>query len=173
MLIQKVYGLIVPASKDEEKEIDIKGLEIQQTQKLFELVKRTFDESESICDIEIKMQETRLPSGNTTQDNEFREHLILLNEEFTLENCKWFGKLLAKITDKTTKDGILFIIKGSDDSCSKIFFCRIPAETGITVENKLHSIKFDVKEDVYVKNSKKYKAAYFYDIIIQIVNCSK
>ena len=32
MLIQKVYGLIVPASKDEEKEIDIKGLEIQQTQ---------------------------------------------------------------------------------------------------------------------------------------------
>lgn len=161
MNIEKIYGLIVPAGKDEKNFIRIKGLEVTQDQKLFDIISKTFYDSDKNCDIEIKMQEKILESGNTTQENEFHDHLLKLYEDFNLENSKWFGELLAKNTDKTTKDGILFIILGKKDDGARVFFCRIPAETGITVENKLNSIKFDVKEDVYVKNSKKYKAAFF------------
>lgn len=164
MIIVKIYGLMVPASKDEKKSIKIKGLEVTQEQKLFSLISKTFIDADKNCDIEIKMQEKILETGNTSQENEFHAQLLKLHEDFSFENCKWFGEILAKNTDKTTKDGILFIILGKDENNSRLFFCRIPAETGITVENKLNSIKFDVKEDVYVKNSKKYKADFFDEI---------
>ena len=156
MEICKIYGFITPALKNENADRIIQGREIGSSGRLYTILLEIFTSLENKCDIPIKFL-----SENGTQNNPVMLQVQKLNGDFSLENALWFANRLSKCTDKTMKNGLLFIAKLNDSNNIRIALCRIPAEEGITVKVEDSDVKFDVLEDVFIKNSHKFKLAYF------------
>lgn len=156
MKIVKIYGFVTPALKNENADRIIQGKEISFSGKLSEILLEIFTSLEIKCDIPIKFL-----SEDGTQNNPVMLQIKKLNELFSYENSLWFANRLSKCTDKTMKNGLLFIAKLSESNKTRIALCRIPAEEGITVRVEETDVKFDVLEDVFIKTSHKFKLAYF------------
>lgn len=159
--ITKMYGFLVPANKSHKTPKEVKGKEIAVEEGLHKLIGDLFNLADEKCNIEIKFTTQKMENGDQRQENEFRKLLLELNKDFSLENSKKCAEKLSKVTDNTSKESLLFLVKGTFNGNTRLFISRIPAETGITVINKSKAIDFDVKEDVFIKNSKKYKAVYY------------
>ncbi len=156
MDIEKIYGFVTPASKNETHKQDVNGKEIGASEKLYGILSEIFSRVESKCDIPIKFL-----SINGTQNNPVLLKIKDLDNSFSYENVFWLADLLSNCTDKTMKKGLFFIAKMKDGNKSRIALCRIPAEEGITVKSEKSNLQFDVLEDVFIKNSHKFKLAFF------------
>ena len=158
MEIEKIIGFIGPAMKDAEiiDENKIAGEEISQTSKLFKILSDIFNKSEVECDIPIKFI-----SITGKQDNPVRNELLQVNKKFVVASCFNLVRDLSSLTDYKTKDGLIFFIKAIEGKNSKIMITRFPAETGITINPSNDKVNFDVIDDVFLKNSRKYKAVYY------------
>lgn len=156
MNVDKIYGFITPASKNEAQKQDVKGKEILASEKLYEILVEIFSTVEVKCDIPIKFL-----SISGRQNNPVLLKTRELDNSFSYENALWFAERLASCTDKTMKRGLFFIAKILLDNNTRIALCRIPAEEGITVNFEEKELQFDVLEDVFIKNSNKFKLAFF------------
>jgi len=158
MEIEKIIGFISPAMKDAEKieDKDIVGEDINQNSKLFKMLSDIFNRSTNECDIPIKFVPIK-----GKQENPIRDEIINIDKTFSVTACSILVKILSSLTDHKTKDGLVFFIKGNQGKNSKIMIARFPAETGITINPTADKVNFDVIDDVFLKNSRKYKAAYY------------
>jgi len=158
MKITKVFGFVVPVGKELENidDTDIHGSEILPSNKLFAKLTELFDNSKKDCDILI-----RFITKTGKQENEVRDLVVNLCNNFILENCKPLVKSLIYLTDKKIKEGLLFFIYANDQTEQKLLIARFPSEEGITVKQDKGKYIFEVINDVYLKNSRKYKAVYY------------
>lgn len=158
MDIINIYGFISPVAKDQDYIEDEKifGHEITPNNKLFDILKNVFDKAEKECDIQI-----RFISQTMNQDNEIRESILTTVNNFSKENCLPLVKSLAYLTDNKTKEGLLFFILGKENDTTRLFIARFPSETGITIQPDNGELNFVVIEEVFLKNSRKYKAVYY------------
>jgi hypothetical protein len=158
MKINKIFGFFVPIGKELENinDSDIHGSEIVFSNKLFKKLTVLFNNSEKDCDIQIRF----IPQRGK-QYNEAREFIVKLCNKFTMENCNPLVKSLMYLTDKKIKEGLLFFIYAEDKSDKKLLIARFPSEEGITVKINDGKYVFEVVDDVFLKNSKKYKAVYY------------
>ncbi len=158
MNIVKIFGFIAPVGKDRKNISDdeILGSEIVTSTRLFSILKELFDKSEKECDIQI-----RFISQNRNQDNEVREAIVNISTCFSIQNCRVLVKSLSYLTDKKTKEGLVFFIKATQDNLQKIMIARFPSEIGITTTKRNKEFSFKVIEDVFLRNSQKYKAVYY------------
>lgn len=157
MKISKIFCFIVTPQKKEKILKDIIGKEIITDEPIYNVVNEIIKDVDVKCDIPIKFI-----SVNGTQKNEVLINLRTLNDSFSIDNANYFAKRLASYTDKTMKNGLLFIVKGTEDNNDRIVLFRIPAETGITIKNiEKNNFQCDISDDVFIKNSHKFKIAYF------------
>jgi hypothetical protein len=158
MKINKIFGFVVPVGKDIDNINDekIHGSEILPPNKLFTKLTDLFNNSKKDCDIKI-----RFIANMGKQKNEVREQIINLCNKFVLENCKPLVKSLMYLTDKKIKEGLLFFVCANDKTDTKLLMARFPSEEGITVKNDNGKYIFEVIDDVFLKNSRKYKAVYY------------
>jgi hypothetical protein len=162
MKINKIFGFIVPIGKELENidDSDIHGSEIAASNKLFKTLTELFNNSKNDCDIQI-----RFVAQKGKQDNEVRDCIMKLCNNFTMESCKPLVKSLIYLTDKKIKEGLLFFIYAEDKSDKKLLIARFPSEEGITVQISDGKYVFEVIDDVFLKNSRKYKAVYYQSIL--------
>jgi hypothetical protein len=158
MRIQKIFGFVIPIGKGSENIDDSKlqGSEILPANKLFLKLTDLFGHSEKECDINIRF--TPKPKE---QKNDVRDVIVSLCNEFTLVNCKPLVKSLIKLTDRKIKEGLLFFIYADDETDKKIMIARFPSEEAITVKQEKGKYVFEIIDDVFLKNSRKYKAVYY------------
>jgi hypothetical protein len=158
MKIKKIFGFVVPIGKglDNVEDSKIQGSEILSTNKLFQKLTQLFNQSEKDCDISIGF----IPKEDK-QKNDVRDLVVNLCNEFTLENCKPLVKSLIYLTDNKIKEGLLFFVYADDNKDNKILITRYPSEEAIRVKKEKGECVFEVIGDVYLKNSKKYKAVYY------------
>jgi len=158
MKIKNIFGFVVPVGKGTESIDDSKlqGSEILPSNKLFSKLTELFNYSEKDCDINI-----RFITKNGEQKNEVRNLIVNLCNNFILENCKPFVKTLIQLTDRTIKEGLLFFIYAYDKTDKKILIARFPSEEAIRVKQEKGKYVFEIIEDVFLKNSRKYKAVYY------------
>lgn len=156
MDIEKIYGFVTVALKNVKNPKPIQGKEINSTEKLYSTLLEIFTSMERKCDIPIKFL-----SLDGTQNNPVLLKIKNVNKNISYDEALWFAERLANCTDKTMKNGLFFIAKMKDLNNSRIALCRIPAEEGITVSIDKSDLKFDVLDDVFIKNSHKFKLAYF------------
>ena len=159
--INKVFGFLVPANKSSNSNKPVKGKEIDFSNSSFNVVAELLDSSTTKCNIEIKFSAKTKANGDKVQENSFKPLLINLSKSFTYENALICAEKLSNVTDGTSKDSILFIVKATDQSNTRYLISRIPAEVGITITDDSSNFDFSVKEDVFIKSSKKYKAVYY------------
>ena len=158
MEIKKIFGFVVPIGKESDSIDDsiIQGSEISSTNKLFLKLTELFNNSKNDCDINI-----RFVSKTGEKKNEVRDLIVNLCNEFSLDNCKPLVKSLIRLTDKKIKEGLLFFIYAFDDTDKKLLIARYPSEEAITVKQEKGKYIFEVINDVFLKNSRKYKAVYY------------
>jgi len=158
MKIEKIFGFIVPIGKGSEStgEVKLQGSEIVATDKLFIKLTELFDHSEKDCDINIRFT----PKADE-QKNDVRDLIVNLCNDFSLEKCEPLVKSLMKLTDRKIKEGLLFFIYANDITDKKIMIARFPSEEAIRVRREKGKYIFEIIEDVFLKNSRKYKAVYY------------
>lgn len=156
MNIVKMYGFVTPTLKNETQKQGVKGKKILASEKLYKILDNIFSSVESKCDIPIKFL-----SNEGTQNNPVLLKTKEFDDSFSYDTAFWFAERLSNCTDKTMKKGLFFIAKLMTDNNSRIAFCRIPAEEGITVKSEKSSLQFDVLENVFIRNSHKFKLAFF------------
>ena len=157
MQISKIFGFLVPVSKETAKTANYHSLgsEIQYSSKLFAKLSALFSSSKKDCDIKISFTPEK-----GRQDNEVRNHIVKLCDEFTVENCTPLVKSLMHLTNKKIKDGLLFFIYAENEGDKKILIARFPSEEGITVKTENGQYVFEIIDDIFLKNSR-YKAVYY------------
>lgn len=158
MNIEKIFGFLAPAlkEKDQDNSASIIGEEISTSTKLHQVISEIFNKSEKECDIPIKFLTT-----NGKQENPMRDQIMNLNSHFSIDNCIPIVRKLSHLTDGKTKDGLVFFVSAKSESGTRIMVTRFPAETGITISPAQGKPNFNVVEDVFLKNSRKYKAVYY------------
>jgi hypothetical protein len=158
MEIQKIFGFLVPIGKgtDVIDDSEIQGSEILSSNKLFFKLTDLFNNSKKDCDISI-----RFITKTGEQKNEVRDLIVNLCNKFSLENCLPLVKSLMRLTDNKIKEGLLFFIYANDDINKKILIARYPSEEAIKFKQEKGNYIFEIIEDVFMKNSRKYKAVYY------------
>ncbi len=154
----KILGFISPVAKDRDdfNEFEIFGQEIKGNNNLFSTLNKIYDKSSKECDIQI-----RFISQNMNQNNEVRNQIMTIVNKFTKSNCIPLVKSLALLTDHKTKEGLVFFIIGVINGITRLLITRFPSETGITVQQNGGYLNFTVIDEVFLKNSRKYKAVYY------------
>ncbi|RLC58227.1 MAG: hypothetical protein DRH89_01595 [Candidatus Cloacimonadota bacterium] len=158
MEVIKIMGFICPVAKEKDVVLDsdLFGHEINSDNKLFDILTDIFDKAKKECDIQI-----RFTSQSMQQDNEIRESIQSIVLNFNKENCLPLVKSLAYLTDNKTKEGLLFFVLGEDNNEKRLYIARFPSETGITIQQNAGVMNFVVIEEMFLKNSRKYKAVYY------------
>lgn len=157
MEVNKIFCFLVLAQKKAKELKENIGKEVSCNEPIYKIVSDILKNLESSCNIPIKFL-----SVSGTQDNEVLLNLRKLNDDFSLDNAKYLSTRLSSCTDLTMKNGLFFIIKLCNEKDERIVLFRIPAETGIMIKNsKENNFQLDISDDVFIKNSHKFKIAYF------------
>lgn len=158
MQIKKIIGFVSPVGKKSQniKLDDLYGQVIKSNTKIFNLIEEIILKSNDECDIKIKF--TAL--GNN-QDNDVRDEIIKIVKDFKVDTCKPLVRNLSYITDNNIKEGLLFFVLAEHNNYNRFLIARFPGETGITKKVTNGKLEFDVTDDIFLKNSRRYKAVYY------------
>lgn len=137
----------------------IRHFEINKDELMFSKLQEITDKAEKLCEITIKFV-----SNGSKQQNETRDMFINLLREKQLNNGLPIIEWLSKNTDKSSKCGLVFILMGKNGEKKFILIARYPSEEGIILQKE---DKVEIIQDVFLKNSHRYKLAYFEDESLQ------
>ena len=137
----------------------IRHFEINKDELMFSKLQEITDKAEKLCEITIKFV-----SNGSKQQNETRDMFIKLLREKQLNNGLPIIEWLSKNTDKSSKCGLVFILIGKNGEKKFILIARYPSEEGIILQKE---DKVEIIQDVFLKNSHRYKLAYFEDESLQ------
>lgn len=150
----KVFGYVAPAHKDSDAAHSvIRSTIIEPSSDLFLHIIGLFESAKKDCDIDVSF----IPESGL-QKNAVRSMIIDILKKQTLESGIPLVARLCAYTDKKTKDGLLFIVIAKKGRRKQICVARLPSETGIMVKNANLELEFEIKDDVFLKNSRRYKA---------------
>lgn len=155
--IEKAFCYFSPVGKGIEPfSVDsIRHFEIKEDELMFSKLQEIANKAEHLCEISIKFIST-----GTKQKNETRDMLIELMKEKELDKGLPIVEWLSRNTDKSSKCGLVFILIGKDKEKDFILIARYPSEEGIILQKE---DKVEIIQDVFLKNSHRYKLAYFED----------
>ena len=160
-IIEKAFCYFSPVGKGIEPFLieSIRHFEIEKDEPMFSKLQEITDKSERLCEITIKFVST-----GVKQENETRDMFITLLREKKLDNGLPIIEWLSKNTDKSSKCGLVFIVIGKNGEKDFVLIARYPSEEGIILQQ---DDKVEIIQDVFLKNSHRYKLAYFEDASLQ------
>lgn len=158
MEIEKVFCFSSPVGKvsDELWKKYIKHTEIQEDHDVFNKMVQLVADVKKDCNLNIKFTST-----DGKQDNEVRNMIINIVKSKDANTIRPLVERLSSKTDNKSKSGLVFIIIGNINKNTFIIIARFPAEEGIVVNDKDKKIKVEIIDEVFLKNSHRYKLVYF------------
>ena len=158
MPITHLHSYLVHPGKgvDESLRPEIRGTTLQLTGKLFSMLERIYARSNEDC-------KTGISFTSDTKSNEARDLVVGYATRPRSDTGQKLAKRLQQFTDGTPGMGLLFLVRGEDKGKTKTLISRFPADVGILAEEKKSGLNIEYLEKVFMKNSNKYKAAYYED----------
>lgn len=158
MELKKVYCYFSPVAKGIEGSIieKIKYTEIKDTHDVYLKMLQLINSVKRECDLNIIFSSSSEKQNNTT-----RNMIIDIITNKSIENGLPLIEWLSKNTDNKSKSGLVFILIGNDNEDQFIIITRYPAEEGIIISDKKNNIKVEILDEVFLKNSHRYKMAFF------------
>lgn len=159
--ISKVFCYLSPVGKGVEPFPlqEIRSFEIKSTDQMWIKLEDVIKNIDKTCEIDIKFI-----SDSAKQENETRDEIISLLSEKTLEKGIPLIERLSRNTDKNCKIGLVFIVLGKNEKNDYILIARYPSEEGIVLKT---TDQVEIVKDVFLKNSHRYKLAFFEDESLQ------
>lgn len=160
-VISKVFCYLSPVGKGVEPFPlnEIRSFEILKSDQMWNKLGEVIKNIDKTCEIDMKFI-----SDGTKQKNETRDEIINLMKKESLEKGIPLIERLSKNTDKSCKIGLVFIVLGKNNNKDFILIARYPSEEGIVLKQ---TNQVEVVKDVFLKNSHRYKLAFFEDESLQ------
>lgn len=160
-VISKVFCYLSPVGKGIEPfpSNEIRSFEIVNTEQMWTKLEDVLKSIDKICEIDMKFI-----SDGAKQKNETRNEIIAMMKEKSLDKGLPLIERLSKNTDKSCKIGLVFIVLGKNNQKDFILIARYPSEEGIVLKQ---TNQVEVVKDVFLKNSHRYKLAFFEDESLQ------
>ena len=157
MEIRNIYSFLVHPGKNEERQLEIGGVEIPLKGNLFSMFSKLFQKAPDECNIDIAF--TKAPDGS--QNNNCRNEVISIVEDANLAQCRKLAQRLQIVTTKRSGLGLLFVALGENELKKRIHISRFPADFGIIAQENDQTLRVELLEQVFMKNAVSYKAAVF------------
>jgi hypothetical protein len=154
--ITRIISYLVPAAKGEEEVPDIQGTVVPLRGKLFAMLEKVFDRSDTECDIPIAFRAT-----DGQQSNDVREEIVAFAQEHTMVAGRALARRLSGHTNSRSGLGLLFLMIGEHRREHKLVISRFPAEEGILAETHGHRLQIEFIERIFMKRAFSYKAALY------------
>jgi hypothetical protein len=158
MAITHVHSYLVHPGKgiDESQRTAIRGTTLKLSGKLYTMLDRIYTHAGDDCT-------TSVSFTTDSQSNEARDLIVSYANRPRADTGVKLAQRLQQFTDGTPGLGLLFLVRGDVKGKIRTFISRFPADVGILAEERKGSLNIEYLEKVFMKNSKKYKAAYYED----------
>lgn len=164
MELSNVFCYFSPVAKGSTEDISdkIKHTIIGESHDVYLKMLQLIASVKKECDLNIIFTST-----GENQNNETRNMIINIIREKTVSSGIPLVAWLSKNTDNKSKSGLVFILLGKNNNSDFFILARFPAEEGIVINDKRNGIKVQVLDEVFLKNSHRYKMAYFEGISLK------
>ncbi len=158
MEITNLYSFIAQIGKgDPNLKIDMRqGTTITPDTSVFHLMEQILAKSGKDCDVPVAFT-----PENGRQENAVRTMITALMRNPGLTQCLPLVRRLASYTTNVSGIGLAFFVIGKDDSNKVLLISRFPAEHGITTEPSTRRLSVEYVENVFMRNSYRYKAVLY------------
>jgi hypothetical protein len=157
MDIGSIHSFLIHPGKNEEEPHDINGTAVVKNGRLFDMLKKIFDNAEQECQHDIAF----VPDVEEEQRNECRESLLAYLKSCDLATGRQIAKRLQGVTTNRSGLGLLFLMVGEHKKETKIVVSRFPADSGILAEEKKKGLSVEFLERIFMKSATSYKAAVY------------
>lgn len=155
MAIKHIHSYLVHSGKGNPNPPLIKGADVPLGGSIYDLLSEIYLKSDAECDIQIRFK--RAEDG--TQQNDCRDLLLAYLANPSLSEGLAIAKRLQINTDRRSKDGLFFIIHGTEGATKKIVISRFPTDKAILAEETKSGLTVEYLEKVFMKSQTSYKAA--------------
>ena len=156
--LEHIHSFLVHPGKNEKRQPTIRGTSVPQSGKLYVLLSDLFRRASVECNIEIVF----VPDEQGNQKNELRDRLVRYAKDPSLSSGRLIAESLQRVTTNRSGLGLLFLLKGTrSDGRHVLVISRFPASQGITATESSRTLAVEFLEQVFMKNAKAYKSAFF------------
>lgn len=159
MNIQLINSYLVYPGKNIDNPPSIKMANLPLQGRLYTVLLDIFNNSNNECDINIRFE----MGEDGSRNNEARNLIIDYINNPSLDKGELIALRLRGFTTKKPNLGLLFIIFAKDGNRWKILLSRFPVDTGIVAEEGGNNLQLAYIERIFMKSTKRYKAAVFED----------
>lgn len=134
----------------------IAGTDVPLAGKLYEMMSEIYNDKNEKDKIKVRFISNK-------KQNDARDLLVEYAKTPDLPFGRKLAERLQSVTDGTPGIGLLFLIRGIENTSTRTVVSRFPADVGIVAEVKKSGLSVAFLEEVFMKNSKRYKAAVYED----------
>jgi hypothetical protein len=157
MSIIALHSYLVHPAKTDDRKPKIGGTAIEQSGRLFEMLKGVYEKSDTECNIDISFNHDS--DGN--QKNACRDLLIDYLAKPGLPAGRKLAETLQAVTTGRSGLGLLFLMAGKVGQNHKLVVSRFPADSGILAEESQEELTVEFIEKIFMKSATSYKAALY------------
>jgi predicted acetyltransferase len=160
MPITHIHSYLVQPGKnlDVTELSAVSGTEIKLEGKIFEMMSEIYGRSGGAGDLSVRF-------ASDSKQNDARDLIVDYAVSPTESSGRLIAERLQSFTDGTPGLGLLFLIRGTEEegASTRTIVSRFPADVGILAEVQKSGLEIEYLEQVFMKSSKRYKAAIYED----------
>lgn len=157
MELGSIHSFLVHPGRNLEEPPGINGTVVDHSGRLYDMLKRVFDNAEAECPHDIAF----CADENGQQQNECRNAILAYLRKTDMTNGRQLAKRLQAVTTNRSGLGLLFLMTGTEKSERKIVVSRFPADSGILAEEREKRLSVEFLERIFMKSATSYKAAVY------------
>jgi hypothetical protein len=157
MELNSIHSFLVHPGRNLEEPPDINGAVVNHAGRLFDMLKKVFDNAEAECPHDIAFSADE--SGQ--QQNECRNAILAYLKKTDMTHGRLLAKRLQSVTTNRSGLGLLFLMMGAEKGETKIVVSRFPADSGILAEEREKGLSVEFLERIFMKSATSYKAAVY------------
>lgn len=154
MAIKAIHAFLIYPGKGVSEPPAISGKKLEQSGKLFELLRSIFIAGSDNRDFEVMFK----PASDGSQKNECRDAMIAYVTQSSLAHGRVIAKRLQDATDNRSSIGLLFLISGEHGLKKRLVVSRFPADQAILAEIDESGLDLEFLEQVFIRRMSAYKA---------------
>ncbi len=132
----------------------IRGTTLDLSGQLYTMLSKIYDRAREDCT-------TAVSFTTDNQSNDARDLIVSYASRPRRDAGHKLAKRLQTFTDGTPGMGLLFLVRGKEGTKVRTVISRFPADVGILAEEQDGSLTVEYLEKVFMRNSHKYKAAFY------------
>jgi len=157
MEIDLIHSFLVHPGKHLEDPPDINGTNVAKAGRLYDMLKKVFDNAEEECQHDVAFS----ADHEGKQNNECRNAILGYLNKCDISHGRQLAQRLQAVTTNRSGLGLLFLMKGSHKGVTKIVVSRFPADSGILAQEMEKGLTVEFLERIFMKSATSYKAAVY------------